>query len=43
MNDSHYSESKEDWEKRINKDRNKWQYEEDIADDKLDEKRDKEV
>ena len=39
MNDSHYSESKEDWERRINRDRNKWEYEEETADDKRDEER----
>ena len=36
MNDNHYQESKEDWQKRIFRERDRQQYKEDHADDERD-------
>jgi len=41
MNDNHYTESKEDWHKRIFKARDKHQYKEDNADNERDMEADK--
>jgi len=40
LSDNHYTESKEDWEKRIFRARERQQYKEDHADDKRDEEGD---
>ena len=36
MNDNHYRESKEDWQKRIFRERDRQQYKEDHTDDERD-------